>query len=63
MQEEVQKYDALLTKTSENYSKMIEKLYKRDNVSVVSEVKEIYLTQHPRKPFISLTFLLLSMIK
>ena len=49
MQEDFLKYDALLTTVEENFAKVVEKLYTRENVSVVSEVKEVYLSQNSKK--------------
>ena len=46
MQEEFEKYDNLLTTLNDNFGKMLEKLYTRENVSVVTEVKEIYFSQN-----------------
>lgn len=50
MQEEHEKYDALLTKVEENFSRMLDKVYTRENVSVVAEVKETYFGENNSKP-------------
>ena len=44
MQDEHERYDSLLLKINENFAKMVEKIYTRENVSINQEVKETYFS-------------------
>jgi len=44
MQDEHERYDNLLLKINENFAKMVEKVYTRENVSINQEVKETYFS-------------------
>jgi len=50
MQDELEKYDNLLLKINENFSKLVEKIYTRENVSINQEVKETYFQPNNSNP-------------
>lgn len=50
MQSELERYDNLLLKINENFSKMVEKVYTRENVSINQEVKETYFSPNNSNP-------------
>jgi len=56
MQDEHERYDNLLTKINENFSKMVEKIYTRENVSINQEVKETYFSPNNKMKSTNATF-------
>lgn len=57
MQSEQEKYDTLLTTVDQNFNKMIEKLYTRENAATASEVKETYFSPNSKSFFTSFLYI------